>query len=77
MTLPGSASAHAVNNTKQTMNFILKQNRGGYRILLYKFARFSQKLHEIKKMLVRRGGRAGGAPLGSATAKPSTSTTNK
>ena len=34
----------------------------------YKFARFSEKLHEIKKILVRRGGgRAGGARLGSAT----------
>ena len=34
----------------------------------YKFDGFSQKLHEIKKILVCRGGRAGGAPLGSATA---------
>ena len=30
---------------------------------IYKFARFSQKLHEIKKILVRRRARAGGAPL--------------
>ena len=52
--------------------------RGGCRILrrrgrqsqggapTYKFARFSQKLHEIKKILVRGGGggvRAGGTPL--------------
>ena len=28
---------------------------------------FSQKLHEIKKILVRRGVHAEGAPLGSAT----------
>ena len=28
----------------------------------YKFARFSQKLHEIKKILVHSGVRAGGAP---------------
>ena len=34
----------------------------------YKFAGFSQKLHEIKKILVRRRG-AGSAPLVSATEK--------
>ena len=39
----------------------------------YKFSRFSQKLHEIKKILVRGGGRGegrapGAPPLGSATA---------
>ena len=39
----------------------------------YKFARFSDKLHEIKKILVCRGGCAPGelpSPLGSATAVP-------
>ena len=33
----------------------------------YKFARFSQKLYEIKKNLVRRGGARRGRSLGSAT----------
>ena len=35
----------------------------------YDFVKFSQKLHEIEKILGRGGARAGGAPpLGSATA---------
>ena len=53
------------------------RSRGGYRIPrrrganpwgvgrgapTYKFAGFSQKLHEIKKILIRRGGAAPGAP---------------
>ena len=55
--------------------------RGGYRIPCgrgrqpwgggvptYKFAGFSQKLHEIKKSLVPRGGVPGASQLGSATA---------
>ena len=35
---------------------------GGFTAPTFKFARFSQKLHEIKKILVRGGGRAMGAP---------------
>ena len=60
----------------------LHQTRGGSRILrrrgcqpsregapTYYFAKFSEKMHEIKKILDRRGGRAPGAPpLRSATA---------
>ena len=33
----------------------------------YDFVKFSQKLHEIEKILGRGGRRARGAPLGSAT----------
>ena len=54
--------------------------RGGSRILLrrgrqpsreeaqtYDFGKFSEKLHEIEKILEHRGARAGSAPLRSAT----------
>ena len=42
-------------------------NHGGG-VPTYKFAGFSQKLHEIKKILVPRGGVPGASQLGSATA---------
>ena len=38
-------------------------NPPGEWALVYKFPRFVEKLHGIKKILVRRGARAGSAPL--------------
>ena len=37
------------------------------RVPTYKFARFSQKMHEMKKILVCRGVHAGGTPIQLAT----------